>query len=56
MVIIAQQMSRTLIGKKVKEALIFQPKCLNRPIEDYQKYLSGRQVERIDSLGKWNPT
>ncbi len=53
MFVIAQQMSRTLIGKKVREVSIFQPKCLNRPPEDYRKYLPDRQVKRIESLGKW---
>ncbi|MBN2030956.1 Fpg/Nei family DNA glycosylase [bacterium] len=53
MVIIAKQMNQTLIGKVVKDVSIFQPKCLNRPAKDYQKFLPGVQTERISSLGKW---
>ncbi len=53
MVIIAQQMSQTLIGKKVKDVSVFQPKCLNRSEKDYQKHLSGATVANIQPLGKW---
>jgi formamidopyrimidine-DNA glycosylase len=37
----------------VRLVSIIQPKCGNRPAEDYMKYLSGRKVERVFPLGKW---
>lgn len=53
MVIIAQQMSQTLIGKKVKDVSVFQPKCLNRSEKDYQRCLPGLKVDAVHPLGKW---
>jgi formamidopyrimidine-DNA glycosylase len=52
-IVIAKQMDQILRGKNVESISIVQPKCGNRPVQDYLKYLSGRKVERIFPLGKW---
>jgi len=53
LVVIAEQMQQTLPGKEVASVTIFQPKCLNRPEEDYQRYLPGKRVLGARPLGKW---
>ena len=52
-VVIAAQMTETLINKKIKDVSISQPKCLNRHETDYQTKLPGKKITEIISLGKW---
>ena len=52
-VVIAKQMNKVLPGKVISDVKIFQPKCLNREENDYQKYLSGKEILSIKPLGKW---
>ncbi|MCJ7813753.1 Fpg/Nei family DNA glycosylase [bacterium] len=53
MVVIAEQMNHMLQGKKIQNVTIFQPKCLNRLVQDYEVYLLGEKIEAIQPLGKW---
>ena len=52
-VVIAKQMDKILRKKEVQSVSITQPKCGNRPVEDYMKCLPGKKVERVSPLGKW---
>lgn len=52
-VVIAKQMDLTLRRKKLQSILLTQPKCGNRSVNDYQKTLPGRTIEKITPLGKW---
>ena len=52
-VVIAQQMHKTLRGKTIAAVQIFQPKCLNRKTSDYEKYLPGKKIIAVSPFGKW---
>jgi len=51
--IIARQMNHALAGKTVRSLRIVQPKCLNRPEEEYHHMMPGRTVLSVTPLGKW---
>ncbi len=52
-VVIAKQMDKILWEKEVRSVSITQPKCGNRPVEDYMKHMPGKKVECVSPLGKW---
>ena len=53
MVVIAEQMAKTLNGKVFRTLSIYQPKCLNRPETDFQKILPGKKIRSVKPYGKW---
>lgn len=53
MVVIADQMARTLKGKRVRGVFIFQPKCLNRSEDEYHRILPGEEIRGVRPVGKW---
>jgi formamidopyrimidine-DNA glycosylase len=53
MMVIAEQMAETLKGKVIRSVSVFQPKCLNRPEEEYSNILPGKKINRVEPLGKW---
>ena len=52
-IVFCNQMNDTIIGKEIDRVGIFQPKCLNRPEEEYFQHLPGQKIEQASSLGKW---
>ena len=50
--ILARQMTDTLVGETISGFELRQPKCLNAPEQDYQQ-LEGRKILRVEAHGKW---
>lgn len=51
--ILAGQMRRELIGKKIKAIEVLQPKCLNVPKKKFMEALTGAQLQAVTQRGKW---
>ncbi len=51
--VIANQMNKTLKGKRIAKAEVFQPKILNVPVAEFVKNVMGKTVESVTSKGKW---
>jgi len=51
--VIANQMNKTLKGKRISKAEVLQPKILNVPVAKLVKTVVGRTVESVTSKGKW---
>jgi formamidopyrimidine-DNA glycosylase len=52
-VVLAAQMQRKLRDKVVRTVEIYQPKCCNKPAEDYARFLPGSAIESAAPFGKW---
>ncbi len=52
-VVISRQMDETIVGKEISSVEIYQPKCLNRKIEDYQTNLPDKKITAVEPVGKW---
>ena len=51
--IISRQMTKEIVGKRISEVEVSNPKCLNVPLEQFQKAVVGEKVESVESRGKW---
>jgi formamidopyrimidine-DNA glycosylase len=51
--ILSQQMTKEIVGKRISKVEVANPKCLNMPLEQFQKTIVGKTVKSIDSKGKW---
>ncbi len=51
--VIADQMNRTLKGKRMTKEEVLQPKILNMPEEKFARMIKGKTVESVTSRGKW---
>jgi formamidopyrimidine-DNA glycosylase len=51
--VVSRQMAQELLGKRIREVEVVNPKCLNMPFRSFQKLVVGRTVESVESKGKW---
>ncbi len=49
----AHELNAVLPGKTISGADVFQPKCLNLPVEQFTQGLTGAVVDRVSYHGKW---
>jgi formamidopyrimidine-DNA glycosylase len=53
LVTLSHQMGKELVGKKVSRVEVANPKCLNMPLKEFQETVVGKEVNAIESRGKW---
>ncbi|UCD96756.1 MAG: Fpg/Nei family DNA glycosylase [Candidatus Bathyarchaeota archaeon] len=51
--VLSQQMTKELVGRRVVEVEVANPKCLNMPLNEFRNGLVGRAVESVKNRGKW---
>jgi formamidopyrimidine-DNA glycosylase len=51
--IMARQMTKEIVGKRVSEVEVANHKCLNMSFDEFQKCVVGSVVRSIESRGKW---
>jgi formamidopyrimidine-DNA glycosylase len=51
--VIAKQMSKELVGKRVLHVEVKQPKILNMPVQKFLKALEGKTIKHVSTRGKW---
>lgn len=51
--ILGRQMKKEIVGKRISEVEVANPKCLNMPLEQFQKTAVGKTVKSVESRGKW---
>jgi formamidopyrimidine-DNA glycosylase len=51
--ILGRQMRKEIVGKRVYEVGIANPKCLNMTFEQFKKTVVGKTVKSVESRGKW---
>ena len=49
----AQEMNAALPGKIITGIEVLQPKCLNIPVEEFTRALTGAAIEEVSYRGKW---
>jgi formamidopyrimidine-DNA glycosylase len=52
-VVFARDMQKELVGRTISSIEVFQPKCLNIPVADFQGALTGVQILGVAQHGKW---
>ena len=51
--VLSRQMNKEIAGKKILETEISNPKCLNIPLQQFQKAIVSRTVKSVEGKGKW---
>lgn len=51
--VFARDMQKELVGKMINGVEVLQPKCLNMPVEDFDRALTGAAIRGVTSRGKW---
>jgi formamidopyrimidine-DNA glycosylase len=51
--LLARDMQKELVGRKLGGIEVLQPKCLNVPVEEFQTRLNGAEILDVRSHGKW---
>jgi formamidopyrimidine-DNA glycosylase len=51
--VIARQMNKEIIGKRIADIEAKQPKNLNLPVQEFMKITKGKTIKSISSKGKW---
>jgi len=51
--VLSKQMDNEIAGKKISKVEIANPKCLNMPLQRFQKAIVGKTVKSVESKGKW---
>ncbi|UCE43647.1 MAG: Fpg/Nei family DNA glycosylase [Candidatus Bathyarchaeota archaeon] len=51
--ILGHQMKKEIVGKRVSEIQVTNPKCLNMPLERFLKTIVGKTIKSVASKGKW---
>jgi formamidopyrimidine-DNA glycosylase len=51
--VLSRQMAKELVGRKVLEVEVANPKCLNVPLKQFQQGVVGRVVKSVENRGKW---
>ncbi len=49
----AREMNAALPGKTISAVEVLQPKCLNIPVEDFTRALTGASIQEVSYRGKW---
>ena len=53
MTILGRQMRKEILGKRVSQVEVANPKCLNMPFGQFQKAVVGKTIKAVESRGKW---
>jgi len=51
--VLSRQMRKEIVGKRISEVQVTNPKCLNMPFEQFEKAVVGKTIKSVDSKGKW---
>jgi formamidopyrimidine-DNA glycosylase len=51
--VLSRQMAKEIVGKKIAEVEVANPKCLNMPLAQFKKTIIGKTIEALESKGKW---
>jgi formamidopyrimidine-DNA glycosylase len=51
--VLAQQMTKEIVGKRISQVEVASPKCLNMAYEQFKKNVVGKTVKAVESRGKW---
>ncbi len=51
--ILGQQMAREIVGKRIVEVEVANPKCLNVPLERFKNTTLRKLIKTVESKGKW---
>lgn len=51
--VFAQDMKKELVGRTIARIKVFQPKCLNMSVEQFQAALTGAEIQAVLARGKW---
>ena len=51
--VLARQMTKEIVGKRVSQVEVANPKCLNMPWEQFKKTVVGKAIKSVESKGKW---
>jgi len=51
--VLSRQMNKETVGKQISKVEVANPKCLNMPLEQFQKVVVGKIVKSVESRGKW---
>ncbi|UCC33879.1 MAG: Fpg/Nei family DNA glycosylase, partial [Candidatus Bathyarchaeota archaeon] len=51
--IVGRQIEKEIVGKRVSEIRVANPKCLNMPLERFLKTVVGKRIESVANRGKW---
>jgi formamidopyrimidine-DNA glycosylase len=46
-------MTKEIVGKRISKVEVANPKCLNMPLEQFQKTVVGKTIKSVESRGKW---
>jgi formamidopyrimidine-DNA glycosylase len=51
--VLARDMRKELVGRKIVGVEVLQPKCLNVPVEDFRAAVTGAEIRAVATRGKW---
>lgn len=51
--VLSRQMNKEIVGKRISEVEVANPKCLNMPLEQFKKTVVGKIIKSVESRGKW---
>jgi formamidopyrimidine-DNA glycosylase len=51
--VLSQQMEKEIAGKQISKVEVSNPKCLNMPLQRFQRALAGKCIRSVESRGKW---
>ncbi len=52
-IILSQQMEKELTGKRISSVEVSNPKCLNVPLDEFEKTVVQKQISSVNPKGKW---
>ena len=50
---LSKQMKNEMVGREITGIKVSEPKCLNRPLPEFQLAVTGRTIVDVTSVGKW---
>lgn len=53
LMILSRQMQQEIIGKRISEIEVANPKCLNVSFQQFRRALIGKTIKSVESKGKW---
>lgn len=51
--VLSRQMYNEIVGRRISEVEVANPKCLNIPLEQFTKSIVGKTVKAVEPRGKW---
>jgi len=52
-VVKTKQMEKDIVGKRIADVEVRQPKNLNLPVGDFAKTIKGKTIASVSAKGKW---